>query len=143
LSIDQKKGSKRFRKILSPKQCNYVPHNIIKFRDNVDITISLDCATKLNSCWNAHIFNNITKTFFFKLYTNTLEYNNAVAHFVRNHSPNCTFCDEARVPENINKTPLHLFFNCRITETFIENMFKRFANDDCFDFLRKENNYKH
>jgi hypothetical protein len=62
-----------------------------------------------------------------------------VAHFVRNHSPNCTFCDIAGVQDIINETPLqHLFFRCTITETFVENMFKWFAEDDQFDLSRKE-----
>jgi hypothetical protein len=62
----------------------------------------------------------------------------AVAHFVRNHSPNCTFCDVAGVQEVFSKTPLHLFYTCGITETFIENMFKCFADDNKFEFSRKE-----
>jgi hypothetical protein len=82
-----KRRSKRFRKILTPISVDYIPHNIIKFRDNVDVIVGLACAKKLNSCWNNNIFNNSTRTFFFKLYNNTLGYNNAVAHFVRNHSP--------------------------------------------------------
>jgi hypothetical protein len=74
----------------------------------------------------------------FQLYNNTLGYNNAVAHFVRNHSPNCTFCDVAGVQEVFNETPLHLFFTCGITETFVDNMFKWFANDNNFEISRKE-----
>jgi hypothetical protein len=133
-----KRGSKRFRKILTPITVDYIPHNIIKFRDNVDVIVGLDCAKKLNSCWNSNIFNNSTRTFLFKLYNNTLGYNNAVAHFVRNHSPNCTFCDIAGVQEMFNETPLHLFFSCTTTETFINDMFKWFVNDITFEFSRTE-----
>ncbi len=133
-----KKGSKRFRKILTPISVDYIPHNIIKFRDNVDVIVGLECAKKLNSCWNSNIFNNSTRTFLFKLYNNTLGYNNAVAHFVRNHSPNCTFCDIVGVQEMFNETPLHLFFNCVTTETFIDDMFKWFVNDITFEFSRTE-----
>jgi hypothetical protein len=133
-----KRGSKRFRKILSSYVADYIPHNIIKFRDNVDVIVGLPCAKKLNACWNNNIFNNSTRTFLFKLYNNTLGYNNAVAHFVRNHSPNCTFCDIAGVQEIFNETPLHLFFSCTTTETFINDMFKWFMDDNTFEFSRTE-----
>jgi hypothetical protein len=42
--------------------------------------------------WNDSIFTNVEKMFLFKLHNNTLGYNNMVAHFVRDHSPLCTFC---------------------------------------------------
>jgi hypothetical protein len=133
-----KRGSKRFRKILTSVVTDYIPHNIVKFRDNVDVVVGLECAKKLNSLWNTSIFSNSTRTFLFKLYNNTLGFNNAVAHFVRNHSPNCTFCDIAGIPEAFNETPLHLFFNCGSSEPFIESMFKWFVNDDTFEFSRIE-----
>jgi hypothetical protein len=133
-----KRGSKRFRKILTFSINDYIPHNIVKFRDNVDVVIGLECVKKLNSLWNTNIFSNSTRTFLFKLYNNSLGFNNAVAHFVRNHSPNCTFCDLAGIPEVFIETPLHLFFSCGTSEPFIENMFKWFVNDDIFEFSRTE-----
>ncbi len=133
-----KRGSKRFRKILTCAVNDYIPHNIVKFRDNVDVVVGLECAKKLNSFWNTNIFSNSTRTFLFKLYNNTLGFNNAVAHFVRNHSPNCTFCDLAGIPEVSIETPLHLFFSCGTSEPFIENMFKWFVSDDTFEFSRTE-----
>ncbi len=133
-----KKGSKRFRKILTMSCGDYIPHNNVKFRDNVDAVVGLDVAKKLNSCWTQNIFSNSTRTFLFKLYNNTLGYNNAVAHFVRNHSPNCTFCDIAGTQEMFNETPLHLFFSCGISENFIDSMFKWFVDDNTFDFSRTE-----
>jgi hypothetical protein len=133
-----KRESKRFRKILTSVSGDYIPHNSVKFRDNVDVVVGLDCAKKLNSCWNLNIFSNSTRTFLFKLYNNTLGYNNAVAHFVRNHSPNCTFCDIAGIQEAFNETPLHLFFNCGTSEIFIDSMFKWFVNDNTFEFSRTE-----
>jgi hypothetical protein len=133
-----KRGSKRFRKILFPELCNYIPHNIIKFSSNIDIVVGLDGAKSVNSSWHNNVFNNSTKTFLFKLYNNILGYNSAVAHFVRNHSPNCTFCDIAGVQDIFNETPLHLFFGCTTTETFVETMFKWFAEDDQFELSCKE-----
>jgi hypothetical protein len=133
-----KKGSKRFRKILTPTCHDYILHNIVKFRDNVDVVVGIDVAKKLNSFWTFNIYSNSTRTFLFKLYNNTLGYNNAVAHFVRNHSPNCTFCDIVGTQEEFFETPIHLFFNCDVSENFIDSMFKWFVDDNTFDFSRTE-----
>jgi hypothetical protein len=56
--------------------------NISKFADNMDIIISGEQSAVLNSLWTKNFFSNRDRTFFFKLYNNTLGYNNAVAHFV-------------------------------------------------------------
>jgi hypothetical protein len=32
-------GSKRFRKILNAEISNYIPHNIVKFSDNMEIIV--------------------------------------------------------------------------------------------------------
>jgi hypothetical protein len=133
-----KKGSKRFRDILFSENCNYIPHNIVKFASNMDIIIGIEGAKKINSSWHNNVFNNSTKTFLFKFYNNILGYNNAVAHFVRNHSPNCTFCDTAGVQDIINETPLHLFFGCTVTENFVNVMFRWFSNDNQFELSRQE-----
>jgi hypothetical protein len=133
-----KKGSKRFRKILTPTCQDYIPHNIVKFRDNVEVVVGTDVAKKLNSLWTFSTYSNSTRTFLFKLYNNTLGYNNAVAHFVRNHSPNCTFCDIVGTQEEFSETPIHLFFNCDVSENFIDSMFKWFVDDNTFEFSRTE-----
>jgi hypothetical protein len=39
-----KRGSKRFRNILIPIMADYIPHNIVKFRNNVDVVVGSDCA---------------------------------------------------------------------------------------------------
>jgi hypothetical protein len=133
-----KKGSRRFREILYSENCNYIPHNIVKFASNMDIIIGMERAKKINSSWHNNVFNNSTKTFLFKFYNNTLGYNSAVAHFVRNHSPNCSFCDTAGVQDIISETPFHLFFGCTITENFLTDMFRWFSNDNQFEFSRLE-----
>jgi hypothetical protein len=105
-----KKGSKRFRMLMAIGGCTDVPHNISKFARNMDIIINGSQSAFLNSLWTNNYFNNNMKTFLFKFHNNTLGYNNAVAHFVRRHSPECTFCDAAR-DVNVNpETGLHLFF---------------------------------
>jgi hypothetical protein len=68
-------------------------------------------------------------TFLFKLHNNTLGYNNAVAHFVPGHSPNCTFCDIVGNQDVENETPLHLFFASRISEDFIDEIFSWFLGE--------------
>jgi hypothetical protein len=133
-----RKGSKRFREILYSENCNYIPHNIVKFASNTDIIIGIERAKKINSSWHNNVFNNSTKTFLFKFYNNILGYNNAVAHFVRNHSPNCTFCDIAGVQDITNETPLHLFFGCTVTENLVDDMFRWFSNDNQFELSRQE-----
>jgi hypothetical protein len=61
-----------------------------------------------------------------------------VAHFVRHHSPNCTFCDIADNRDVENETPLHLFLTCPSVEVLVENFFKWLCNDETFDFARQE-----
>jgi hypothetical protein len=133
-----KKGSKRFRIILTSEIRNYIPHNIVKFASNMEIILGLESAKKINSSWHSNVFNNSTKTFLFKFYNNILGYNNAVAHFIRNHSPNCTFCDIAGVQEIINETPLHLFFGCDVVENFLNIIVRWLTNDDQFEISRQE-----
>jgi hypothetical protein len=134
-----KKGSRRFRKVLEHAETNYIPHNLVKFSSNLEVTIGLDVSKKVNSLWSHHFFNNSTKTFVFKLHNNTLGYNIAESHFVRNHSPNCTFCDVLNDPEINAETPLHLFFSCiPNVELFLADAFKWITNDNNFDFSRQE-----
>jgi hypothetical protein len=92
----------------------------------------------MNSFWSLNLYNNSVRKFLFKLYNNTQGYNHAVAHFVGNHSPNCTFCDIIGDQDIVNETPLHLFFTCRSIEGFLESIFKWLTNDDNFEFTRTE-----
>ncbi len=82
--------------------------NINKFANNMDIIISGEQSRVLNSLWTKNYFSNQDRTFLFKLYNNTLGYNNAVAHFVQGHTPYCTFCDLSRSPDPNYETPVHL-----------------------------------
>jgi hypothetical protein len=115
-----------------------IPHNINKFSNNMDIVVSGDQAKFLNSFWTSSFLSNQDKTFFFKFHNNTLGYNNAVAHFVRGHSPNCTFCDIADSPEQNNETPVHLFFECPSVTVIAETVFQRLTNTENFTFSRRE-----
>ncbi len=63
------------------------------------------------------------------IHNNTAGYNLAVSHFVRGHSPNCTFCDLLEIPEEHNETPLHLFFQCPAVETLTNSIFSWILNE--------------
>jgi hypothetical protein len=113
--FQKKKGSSHIRKVLLNRELPGIPHNINKFSNNMDIVVSGEQSKFLNSFWTSSFLSNQDKTFFFNFHNNTLGYNNAVAHFVRGHSPNCTFCDIVDSPGQNNETPVHLFFrmpNC-------------------------------
>jgi hypothetical protein len=123
------KGCKRYRKRIIGKEEENVPHNIVKFASNTETVIGYENSKKLNNLWNTSFFSNETRTFLFKLHNNTLGYNNAVAHFVPGHSPNCTFCDIVGNQDVEDETPLHLLFSCRISENFIDEIFSWFLGE--------------
>jgi hypothetical protein len=104
----------------------------------LDIIINEEQSKLLNSFWTSSFLNNAEKTFFFKFHNNTLGYKNAVAHFVRGHSPNCTFCDLSGNVEINNETALHLFFECPSVGTVIDQLFIRLTNDANFSVSKRE-----
>ncbi len=134
----RKRGSSHLRKILLNIGELGIPHNINKFARNMDIVIDGDQAKFLNSLWVNTLFTSQEKTFFFKLHNNTLGFNNAVAHFVAGHSPNCTFCNLTLSPEHNPETPSHLFFECRSVTDLIDNIFTSVTGNEGFKFNRRE-----
>jgi hypothetical protein len=133
-----KRGSKRFRLLMSKNPIRETPHNINKFARNMDIIIDGSQSEFLNSLWTVNYFSNSMKTFIFKLHNNTLGYNNAVAHFVRNHSPYCTFCDLTGDADiNIESGP-HLFFDCVHVSDAIDFIFETVTQTPNFEFSRRE-----
>ena len=46
-----------------------------------------------------------------------------VAHFVRGHSPNCTFCDIQGNQDEDPETPLHLLYSCEPVAALIDSIF--------------------
>ncbi len=134
----RKRGSSHLRKLFSHVSQQCIPHNIRKFADNMDIIISGEQARTLNGLWNSSIYSNIEKTFLFKLHNNTLGYNNMVAHFVRGHSPYCTFCNITQAAEQNPETPLHLFYDCQAVSGVVDNIFKRLTNDNNFIVGRRD-----
>jgi hypothetical protein len=138
LLFRKKKGSSHIKKILSAKKTLGIPHNINKFANNMDIIVSGEQSKFLNIFWTSSFLSNHDKTFFFKFHNNTLGYNNVVAHFVRNHSPLCTFCDIIQSPEQNTETPVHLFFECQNVITVLENVFRRITVNENFAFSKRE-----
>jgi hypothetical protein len=61
-----------------------------------------------------------------------------LAHFVRGHSPYCTFCDIVQSPEQNPEKPLHLFFECTCVSELTEIMFRRLSGDENFNFSMRE-----
>jgi hypothetical protein len=134
----RKKGSSYIRALLYTHVMQEIPHNIGKFASNLDIIISGSQARYLNKLWTYNIFSNEEKTFFFKLHNNTLGYNSAVAHFVRGHSPLCTFCDIAgSVDQNVENS-LHLFSECEHVSELIERFFQRISRVPDFQISKRE-----
>jgi len=119
----KKKGCKRYRKMIVGEIDNFIPHNIVKFAESTDTVINLETSKKINSIWANTALGNSTRTFLFKLHNNTLGYNQTVAHFVRGHSPNCTFCDILGNQEITPESPLHLFYECQAVEVLTNNIF--------------------
>ena len=129
------KGSKRFRKIICKnyRKTSEVSANIKIFSENCEFICNLESSHFLNSLWNLSFLDNNTRTFIFKMHNNTLGYNHSVAHFVNNHSPNCTFCDMMEVEENEPETPIHLFYNCPAVEPVILNIFCWILDKNCVE----------
>ncbi len=104
----------------------------------MDIIIDGSQSEFLNSLWTLNYFNNNMKTFLFKLHNDTLGYNNAVAHFVRNHSPYCTFCDLTGDTDVNIETGSHLFFDCVHVSEVIDFIFNTVTQTQNFEFSRRE-----
>jgi hypothetical protein len=133
-----RRGSKRYRRVLDPEGPDNIPHNIVKFSNNVDIVLGVNDSKKVNAYWSVNYLSNSTRTFLFKLYNNTLGYNVAVSHFVRNHSRNCTFCDITGNQDIVDETPIHSFLQCTVVEELINETFKWVTDDPTFEISRKE-----
>jgi exonuclease III len=118
-----KRGSKKVRNILCKESRKFIPHNIIKFSNTIDLVIDLNVSRVLNKLWNRYYFSNSLRTFIFKLHNNTLVTNTVLSNFVRGLSRNCTFCNITGNQEPEDETILHLFFTCRTVEPILENFY--------------------
>jgi hypothetical protein len=119
---------------MTKKIITEIPHNINKYASSMDIIIDGNQSEFLNSLWTVNFFSNNMKTFLFKLHNNTLGYNSAVAHFVRNHSPSCTFCDLAGNEDDNVEKGLHLFYDCVYVADVIDYIFDKVTRIDNYEF---------
>jgi hypothetical protein len=118
-----KRGSKKYRKIISGKVINSISGNMTRFSEILDQVINLETSVRLNSQWKPGFLDNSTKTFIFKLHNNLLGINTRVAHFVHNHPRGCTFCTLSQEPDENPETIVHLFFDCQHIEPLLDNFF--------------------
>ncbi len=61
-----------------------------------------------------------------------------VAHFVRGHSPFCTFFTITNVVEQHIETPSHLFFDCPSVLNIVDGIFCRVTGDNNFTVGRRD-----
>jgi hypothetical protein len=134
----RKKGSSHIRKVLSDRPNLGIPHNINKLANNLDIVINGEQSKFLNKLWTDNLFTNQERVFFFKFHNNILGFNNVVAHFVRGHSPYCTFCNISRTPDLNPETPVHLFYECSSVHDLIVDMFRVITNNNDFSCSKRE-----
>jgi hypothetical protein len=121
-----RKGSKSFRRILTGPRLEIIPRNMQTYADCTDTIIGLSQSEKINGFWGHSFLNNDVRSFLFKLHGNVLGINSRVAHFIRDHSPVCTFCRLRGREDAEDETILHLFFSCPETEEF-KNLFFAWA----------------
>ena len=118
-----RKGSKSFRRVISGAKMDTIPRNMETFSDCTETVIGLSLSEKINGFWGHSFLNNDVKSFLFKLHGNILGTNSRVSHFIRDHSPVCTFCRLGRREDAENESILHLFFSCPEIEHFKHQFF--------------------
>jgi len=117
------KGSRKFRRIITRKWGDSIPHNLVKFSSNTETIINSKNGKFLNGIWNKPFFSGEMRTFFFKLHQNRLGYNYIVSKFIRGLSENCTFCEITFNPEHSRDTPLHIFWDCATVSSVVDRYF--------------------
>jgi hypothetical protein len=133
-----KKGSKPFRRVLRNFTQEEIPRNINTYAENTQTIIDLEMGQKINGLWGFSFFSNDLRVFLFKMHTNILGLNNRVAHFIRNHSPICTFCRILSRGDASDETTFHLFYECQSTET-VRNEFFIWAYNEAADYTISRN----
>jgi hypothetical protein len=129
-----KKGSKPFRRILRNFSQEEIPRNINTYAENTQTIIGLEMGQKVNGLWGFSFFSNNIRVFLFKMHTNILGLNNRVAHFIRDHSPICTFCRILARNDANDESTLHLFYDCPTTES-VRNEFFAWAYNEDADYV--------
>jgi hypothetical protein len=129
-----KRGSKPFRRILDGPAREEIPRNILTFAESTQTIIGMETGRLINGLWGFSYFSSNMRVFLFKLHNNTLGLNNRVAHFIRDHSPICTFCRIMRRNDAQDESVLHLFYECAYVEG-IPDAFFQWAFDEDVPFV--------
>ncbi len=125
-----KKGSKKFRKVLSavkgkyrkPRGCEIRP--VKKFLELIDCQRPIDVRIKsLFFSWDKYFLLSRLKTFKFKYYNNVLGLNARVAHFNNTVSAECTFCNIAGPHPAPAESLSHIFYYCPVTSNMLRRVF--------------------
>jgi hypothetical protein len=125
-----KKGSKHIRNTLEKTNAAIIPHNMVKFAETTEIVVGSEAAKNINAGWSLSYLTNEMKVFLFNLQNNTLTVNSRLAHFVRDQSPECTFCLIRENEEQEDETVLHLFWQCPAVENVITELVLYYILDD-------------
>ena len=133
-----KKGSKPFRRVLRNFTQEEIPRNINTYAENTQTIIGLEMGQKINGLWGFSFFSNDMRVFLFKMHSNILGLNNRVAHFIRDHSPICTFCRILARGDASDESTLHLFYDCPTTES-VKNDFFVWAYNEEENFVISRN----
>jgi hypothetical protein len=125
-----KKGSKKFRQVLSYETKTYditKLTQVITLARITNTTVPPESRIRnMHGTWGRHGLNNQFRVYTLKYYNNILGLNNRVAHFVPNTDTRCTFC----VIENREvigaESFEHIFYSCPSTHGILTKMFERF-----------------
>jgi hypothetical protein len=147
-----RRGSRRFRNVLTSIKTLYVPHNLVKFALNTDTVINISCSKFIGQLWSMRMLSNAMRTVLFKMYNNILPYNTLLRPFVRGKSRNCTICDVTGDQDINDETVLHLFYNCNHVHALITQFYNTITGGEvtvvsrhemfcCFSRLSEEKNF--
>jgi hypothetical protein len=121
-----KKGSKKFRKVLSAEKGKYRKPGCCEIRPVKKFLELIDCQrpneVRLKSLffsWDKYFLPSRLKTFKFKYYNNVLGLNARVAHFNITVSAECTFCNIAGPYPAPAESLSHIFYNCPVTTNLL------------------------
>ena len=125
-----KKGSKKFRRILSFDTKPYNIENLTQAATYARITDTTkpnrNRVLSMYSTWSIHCLPNRLRTFILKYYNNILGLANRIAHFVPNTDTSCTFCLLSQVRPVPEESFSHVFFDCPHSSRIVELFFARY-----------------
>jgi len=133
--VKNKKGSKRFRKVMDYSKADCHVENLCQIKSfckasntNLPDRSVLDrIALYQSGClWNKYFFNNRLKVFLFKYYNNTLGTGNRVLHFNPTVDGACVFCSAEKILPPPLESFAHVFFDCPVVNKIIGMFFDKY-----------------